>query len=200
MSFSMPTLALAWALLAAALCGTTAAGALRGSLVSESVVLPPVDLNDQKDVIDLELGKVFRSRIQTIGDHEAQSLSNLYQLLQAALHQKQQKQGRRIYENESETLYPVLPATIILNRQSERSSKHNEKRRSCVEHDTSDGLSRTPRDQCQRVNDNSDATKVPGSLNPEAQPWKLCCKQQCGDAKKITIVIPFQDTKATPIV
>nr|CAD7409403.1 unnamed protein product [Timema poppensis] len=206
-SFSLPTLALAWALLAAA-------GALRGSLVSESeeVVLPPVSLNGQKDVVDFELGKVFRSRIQTIGDHEAQSLSSLYQLLQAALHQKQQKQGRRMYENESETLYSVLPAAVILNKQSEKSSKHNEKRRSLslriLWHKMTMSVVVKDSQIIEMIKVRLYAYRhreyirkdMRDMKKQEAQPWKLCCKQQCGDAKKITIVIPFQDAKATPIV
>nr|CAD7573308.1 unnamed protein product [Timema californicum] len=74
--------------------------------------------------------QVSRGRVPTVGGNKEQSLSSLYQLLQAALHQNQlqQQQGRRLEEAGSETLYPVLPAAVPLIRQPDGLNKDEDKR------------------------------------------------------------------------
>ncbi|CAG2057887.1 unnamed protein product [Timema podura] len=76
--------------------------------------------------------QVSRGRVPTVGGNKEQSLSSLYQLLQAALHQnqlqQQQQQGRRLEEAGSETLYPVLPAAVPLIRQPDGLNKDEDKR------------------------------------------------------------------------
>nr|CAD7456679.1 unnamed protein product [Timema tahoe] len=134
-SSSVSTLALLSSLLAAALCGATAE-APRGTLMaqSEDGILLPASMNDPDDlsVVDEDFEQVSRGRVPTVGGNKEQSLSSLYQLLQAALHQnqlqQQQQQGRRLEEAGSETLYPVLPAAVPLIRQPDGLNKDEDKR------------------------------------------------------------------------
>nr|CAD7441750.1 unnamed protein product [Timema bartmani] len=134
-SSSVSTLALLSSLLAAALCGATAE-APRGTLMaqSEDGILLPASMNDPDDlsVVDEDFEQVSRGRVPTVGGNKEQSLSSLYQLLQAALHQnqlqQQQQQGRRLEEAGSETLYPVLPAAVPFIRQPDGLNKDEDKR------------------------------------------------------------------------
>nr|CAD7203647.1 unnamed protein product [Timema douglasi] len=132
-SNSVSTLALLSSLLAAALCGATAE-APRGTLMaqSEDGILLPASMNDLDDlsVVEEDFEQVSRGRDPTVGGNKEQSLSSLYQLLQAALHQNQlqQQQGRRLEEAGSETLYPVLPAAVPLIRQPDGLNKDEDKR------------------------------------------------------------------------